>query len=305
MFINLATPSLFRQDISQRLTLDLFYNTLTDLGHDVIINFDHNIYIPGAFNVIFNPQLLIKHYPDAVRNVLSNPHNYCVFETEPLNEDGLSYGEPAPDAEGNDHNKYSEKDVTLLKEFLGNAKFIMCPVMGSGPGLRKYNPNFEFFKYGYHKSLEKIRHAEFKLYDVLFYGSSATRERLDVLDSISSSGLSFANLGYVDYLMRDTYIATSRVILNINWSKYLGGFVASSRAVICSANRIACLTNKVKDDEDYLKYCHVTTNEDWVEQIVQYRDSGMIRPEGIRVYEELRSDPPMSKFWIDTIKKYL
>jgi len=296
MLININIPSRYNQALIWRNFIEALRGNLLDLGHDVLINFDH-FPLDGNFNFVTHPQLLIKYNKDAALALLKSNRPYFILETEPINESLSGYGnQDLPER------RYTEEERDLYIRMMQNALFcggslVLCKLFS------KITNNIERIRYHYHPCLESIHHWPDKKFDILFYGSFETDERRSVLERLSNSGLSVIILGYCDHAMRDSYIAASRVVLNINFAA--SGIVSSLRTTFCAANKVACLTNKVEDIDGELELCHVSESDDLVEGCKRYLAERAWVSEGVRVYNTLRSRQSGTEFWKEIFKKYL
>jgi hypothetical protein len=302
MKISINTPSMYRQDIVHRIGLECWYHSLCDLGHSVYIHFDTPVLQEGALNIIMNPQLLINHHPEKVRQIIESNEKYIIVETEPLNPDGRTYGlGDMPER------VYTENGINLYRGLLGQALFTAHFLIEPIEAIKLHTDKVEYMPILYNPSLEKIRHSREKQFDVLFFGSTGSESRRLTLGQLQKSGLKCVILGFCDYLTRDAYIANTRMVLEIPhaWQGYPYSYVSPYRMPYLAANKIAALTSRVRDHEGLLKLCHVATVPDLVEACHIYLASGNIAAEGERVYETYKSLPSMATWWRTIFDKYL
>jgi len=296
MLVNINIPSRYNQALIWRNYIEALCGSLFDLGHDVLVNFDH-FPLDADFNFITHPQLLIKYNPEAALALLKCDKPYFLLETEVINENLNGYGD-----ESIPERRYSEAERDLYIRLTQQALFAGGPVKLCKT-LSRVTDRIEQVRYNYHPCLERISHWPEKKFDVLFYGSFETEERRDVLQRLSQSGLSVIILGYCDQSMRDSYIAASRIVLNINVSAT--GSVSTLRTIFCAANKVACLSNRVEDLDGELELCHVSESDDLVEGCKKYLAERAWVSEGVRVYNTLRSRQSGTEFWKEIFKKYL
>ena len=247
-----------------------------------------------------NPLLLIKNYKEIVKKIINSNRPYILYDTEVINENGISYGN------SEEHNTYLGEELELFSELTKKALFTTTGVLGALKTIQKhYSTEVEHFHIGYNHCLEKVRPSNSKIYDVLFFGSTAAPERQQVLQKLMNCGLKIVTLGYCDYLMRDSYISASKIILNINFNHNYG-FVSYYRTTFLAANKIACLTNRVIDEENQLPLCHVSEDDDLVIGCIKYLESNNIESEGRRVYDEFKYNRlHQSDWWKSMFIKYL
>lgn len=166
---------------------ELIAFSIKDLGLSVSIS--ENGY-SSSRNIVIGSHLLNKSMADLL------PKHSIIFNTEPVGDSVRTWNENALHFLGRfEAWDYSKRNISILGS------------LGIKPP--------KLFKFGYHKELERIHNKVEKDIDILFYGTM-TPERQSILNGLEKARLKVVKLNGVFGAERDSFIARSKIILNLH-----------------------------------------------------------------------------------------
>lgn len=254
----------------------LYYHSLSDLGHNVIVSY--NDFRPEMFNIIYHPLAVVKN--NLFEELAKSGIPYGIQSTEIFTGTGYCFDQWVLD----------EREMDFLKRFLNGAKFVWTFFREEYECYKTITDNVQYVPWGYHDKMQEIPYKSEKLVDVLFFGS-ITAERQAVIDKLRSGGLNAIILPTgISVLTRNSYIALSRINLHLHFGPPYT-HTSASRVAYLANNRICSVTNLAVDPDGYLDYAVSYPEEDLTNACCEWIASGRGLAEGDRVYEALRAHP--------------
>jgi len=223
---------------------------LRELGHDVSIGI--NKFEMRSINILFGHRYL------SVETLKELPNNTIIYNLEQIK--GLS----KEDILGNEANRYCIENFKIW-EYSGFQNDIW----------ESLNPKFQpaVVKIGYSPVLSRIPKHEYAI-DVLLYGET-TNDRLRIYHTLSQAGIKSVFLCGIFGPARDSIIAQSKIILNVN--KYTitkifeivrVSYLFANKKCVISDNTTA---NAV--EEDVQNSVHFIQRDNIVEECIRILDS--------------------------------
>lgn len=208
MKIGLISPSNFNQEISHGYQIDCFIHGLRELGHNVYFSWDKRVIISDV-EIIFNPFLFIKFHKAYIKETLISKIPYIIYSTEILRSDLSGFNFEARD-------DFTIEEKELFFNFCNNALKILTP-SGDNLAYEKLNNKVQGTKVGYISTLPTICRSIKPDFDLVFFGS-INQSRSMFFEELNKAKIRFAVLGYGHSLIRDSFVANSKAMLNLNHS---------------------------------------------------------------------------------------
>lgn len=270
------------------------HSGLSAVGHDVILS--HNQVFKDRLNLIIGSHNLVKGSPPTGGEVIGVPClagvPYAVIQTETISDNSLNF----------------RKDKCHFPSFvnlLSKAEFIwdVIPSNISSYPLIFYSnlpfldhipkpfPKASFLRWGYTPTLCEIPRLKPEI-DVYFFGVLSPY-RKEMLSAISASGLRVVAHEGIPYYARNTYIARSKVCVNLIQKPEMT-HVNNFRLCYLANNAIPVVAElpegELHDPAGYMELAYVATRGDLVETLREVCGGTRLELGGLghRSYERLK-----------------
>lgn len=167
---------------------ELLEFSIQDLGYTAKTT--ENFIDPSSRNIIVGCHLADDEF------FIKTPPNSIIFNTEQIGAGPAQWNQNIV--------RFVEKFETWDYSKMNIEKFISM-------GL----PSPKYFKFGFHRKLERINKSPNQDIDVLFYGSM-NKSRLNIIEMLKKNGLNVLHLFGVFGNERDAFISRSKIILNMH-----------------------------------------------------------------------------------------
>jgi hypothetical protein len=269
--------------------LKLFYYSLVDLGHTVILS-HRNIYF-DMFNILFDPMHLIQNPPlrAGLDGLIQNGLRYGILNYEMFTGDSFGYGS-AP---------ISSEELQYLQRLADGAAFIWSCFKEECEFYKAMSDRVHYTPYGFNARLVEIVPYNDSIIDVFYFGSLSNSRRT-IVDQLRAAGLLVQAMETPGHMTRNSLIAAAHVNLSLPHAPPFSHF-SPSRVVYLANNAICPLSppphqrcaieHLPGDADDYGRYVHIVPAETLVDACFDWKNSGRGREEGERVFEALRQEP--------------
>ncbi|MTK63886.1 MAG: hypothetical protein F8N15_05015 [Methanobacterium sp.] len=264
--------------------LNLLFYSMTDLGHDVVIE---RRWMPSGFiNVIFDPLFAIKHQRKEIEEMIERKIPFGLMDYEIFCDESFNFG-TFP---------LTKDEHEFLKKFIASSSFVWTGGHLNYLNYKKYNEKTVFLRYGYHQNVFEIPPSSKKEIDVFFFGTVRGEDpsalfRQGVLRLLGELGLNvFYQECGASVLSRNSLIRLSKINLEI---PHLPPFAHTSpqRIVYLANNAICPIALPAVDEEGYQQYAKVAAIQEIADVCREWVDQKRYLTEGDRVYELIKNDP--------------
>lgn len=278
-------------EIGNNYYTKLIYHALNDLGHSVLVTADLGFH--DHMKIIY-----LMSFWDNRRMLESleknDGNNYVVFCQEIVTEGGINHWDVPPHT------------AEILAAGIRNARLVITPYRASLPAIRALNSRAAYIPLSFHPSVEQVRLARERSFDVFFFGHlDKEGRRQGLLDRLRERGLSVTSLGLGGTVpQRDSLIGCSRLCLNIGPKLPLTH--VSPRVPMLANNRACCVSTRVADPDGYLDYATVADDDDaLVDLCHRIARERLYEDLGNAAYRKLKERPSFTETLGDVLNEYL
>lgn len=271
MLINIVYFTAAHLSVLRRDFLMLTKHTLEACGHEVLLS--NNALEGNALNLI-----LRAYDPKVSESILANlgKVRYGILNTEVIAGGVLNHEVNATDYSKN----YQYEQV------MKHAEFVWEVIYDNMARHAEIGTRAFFYRWGYLRELEEIRHLSQKDHDFYLFASDSPRRR-EIVQELYGAGLKGAWDFYSPYFLRNSGIARAKLQLNII-SHDVFTHVNSFRICYLAGNRCAVLSEPEIDPVGYLDYAEVCERAHLAERIRELGAGGGYQKLADRAYDLFR-----------------